>query len=177
MSGTEVDIGGAPNPSYDVEQARPFPLLSLVDELLLYIIAQIDSQPALSSLSATCSRMQVLVEPYIWARLLIRTGRHAAKTAVAFMERRERASLVRDLSIRYHHTAESGIEMLDGLMVHMQKLRHLHLESPCPNNDPWRHDLSSFDSWTRINYQALFTPLLDLSQLDPPLPFLQSRKS
>ncbi|KAF2119223.1 hypothetical protein BDV96DRAFT_514751 [Lophiotrema nucula] len=149
-------------------------LLCLVDELLLAIIAQIDAHEALCNLAATCTRLQALAEPFAWASLLVISGRHARRIASALQTRPDRASYVKDFSVRYQYQVEEGIEELDGLVHQMSKLRQLHIESPCPNNDPWRNDLAEFTSWTRIDYQALFEQAMDVGRANPVLPMLQS---
>ncbi|KAF2787372.1 hypothetical protein K505DRAFT_213728, partial [Melanomma pulvis-pyrius CBS 109.77] len=130
-------------------------LLSLADELLLCIIDQVDSREALCSLAATCSRFQNLVEPYCWRSLLVRKGGHASRIALSLNNRVERIAFIQELAICYNNAYEHGIENLGGFMPHMDKLRHLTIESPCPNNSEWRRG-APFDSWTRIDYTTLF---------------------
>jgi hypothetical protein len=130
-------------------------LLSLVDELLLCIIDQIDAHETLCNLAATNSRFQALVEPYCWRSLLVRKGRHASRIALGLNNRVERIAFVQDLAIRYNDKHEEGIENLGGFMEHMHKLRSLTIESPCPNNGEYRGG-QRFESWTRIDYTTLF---------------------
>ena len=82
-------------------------------------------------------------------------GRHADKIAFSLNNRVERIAFIQDLAIRYDDRHEVGIENLGGFMPHMEKLRHLTIESPCPNNSNWRGG-AIFDSWTRIDYTTLF---------------------
>jgi len=129
-------------------------LQSLADELLLCIIDQIDSQEALCNLAATCSRFQGLVEPYCWRSIIVTKGSHASRIAFSLNNRVERIAFVEQLTVRYNETDEEGIENLQEFMRHMNKLRHLHIESPCPNNSDYRNG-TAFESWTRIDYTAL----------------------
>ncbi|KAF2732286.1 hypothetical protein EJ04DRAFT_497096 [Polyplosphaeria fusca] len=165
---------GAKLSARDRQPTKVLSLLSFVDELLLSIISHIDSHSSLCNLASTCSRMQGLVEPFIWPNLLIRSGHHAVYVNDALTKRPERLSMVRDLSIRYHYTVEEGIEILDRVLPYMEKLRFLHIESPCPNNDPWRNDIDTFESSTRVDYKSLFTPLLNFKVPSHNLPALQS---
>jgi hypothetical protein len=151
-------------------------ILVLVDELLLAIIDQIDSKQTLVNLASTCSRFQGLVEPYIWRTLLVTRGSYAQRLAAALDSREIRPSYVHDLSIRYPDTAREGIEELNHFIGQMDKLRHLTIESPCPNNSEWTQD-TYFDGHTRIDYQALLeAAVLPFSGMPPALPLLQSRK-
>ncbi|KAI5374765.1 hypothetical protein J4E82_006442 [Alternaria postmessia] len=120
-------------------------LLRLVDELLLNIIDHIDNQDALCSLSATCTRFQGLVEPYIWRKLEVLTGDHARNIATALDKRDDRTDYIQDLAIRYNDTYRDGVEELNHFLSLMSKLRHLHIESPCPNNVEWQHGGIYFD--------------------------------
>jgi hypothetical protein len=113
-------------------------LLAFVDELLLNIIDHIDNHQALCNLAATCMRFQGLVEPYIWRDLLVLTGMHASRIATAFDRRDIRVDYVQSISIRYKDEVREGIEELNHFIALMGRLRHLNLESPCPNNSEWR---------------------------------------
>jgi hypothetical protein len=150
-------------------------LLSLVDELLLNIIDHIDSRIALCNLASTCMRFQGLVEPYIWRDLLILTGSHARRITEAFDSRDERVDYVQNISIRYKDEYKEGIEELNHHIALMSRLRHLMLESPCPNNSEWRSGLF-FDGYSRIDYTNLLaSAVYPRSGLEPALPMLQSR--
>jgi hypothetical protein len=150
-------------------------LLALVDELLLAILDQIDSKEALCNLSATCFRLQGLAEPYVWRSLLVTKGSHARHLAVALDSREVRTSHVHELSIRYPDGQRDGIEDLNHFIGLMEKLRHLTIESPCPNNNEWTQN--PFDGATRINYRALLqAAVFPRAGLSPTLPMLQSRK-
>jgi hypothetical protein len=117
--------------SSDAEQSGR--LLSLVDELLLNIIDQVDSHQALCNLAATCTRFQGLVEPYVWRSLLVLNGPHARNIALALDSREERAEYIQALSIRYKHEHRRGIEDLNYFIPLMRRLRHVIIESPCPS--------------------------------------------
>jgi hypothetical protein len=151
-------------------------LLSLVDELLLNIIDHIDNQEALCYLAMTCTRFQGLVEPYIWRDLLVLTGGHARRIMEALDSREERVDYIQNLSIRYKEERKEGIEELNHFIALMSKLKHLTLESPCPNNDEWRGGLF-FDGFSRINYTDLLaSAVYPREGLSPALPMLQSRE-
>ncbi|KAF2133739.1 hypothetical protein P153DRAFT_372329 [Dothidotthia symphoricarpi CBS 119687] len=149
-------------------------LLSLVDELLLNIIDHTDCRKALCNLAATCTRFQGLAEPYIWRSLLVLTGGHARKIAAAFDSWDARVDFVQEMSVRYQDNHKEGIEDLNHFVGLMAKLRHLTLESPCPNNSEW-NTVSYFDGWSRIDYTNLLAgsvyPRMDMT---PTLPMLQS---
>ncbi|KAJ4349448.1 uncharacterized protein N0V89_008063 [Didymosphaeria variabile] len=133
-------------------------LLALVDELLLSIIDQIDSRDTLCRLAASCRRFQGLTEPYIWRTLLVTNGDRARSIAAALDIREARSSYIQDLSIRYPDHSKDGIQELNHFIVLMDKLRHLTIESPCPNNSEWKDDVE-FDGWTKIDYTTLLEAL------------------
>ncbi|KAH7093459.1 hypothetical protein FB567DRAFT_515383 [Paraphoma chrysanthemicola] len=149
-------------------------LLSLVDELLLNIIDYIDSHAALCQLAATCMRFQGLVEPYVWRNLLVLKGSHALQVARALDSREERIEYIQSMSIRYEDDHRSGIEELNHFLGIMGKLRHLTLETPCPNNSEWRSGVY-FDGWSRIDFTNLLASAV-YPRLGLPLalPMLQS---
>jgi hypothetical protein len=152
-------------------------LLRLVDELLLNIIDHIDARDALCSLAATCTRFQGLVEPYIWHNIQILKGAHARKIATALDSRDERTDYIQNLSIRYKDEYRDGIEELNHFMGLMSKLRHLTIESPCPNNSEWQLGSIYFDGYSRIDYTNLLASSVYPRQGVPmSLPMLQSRK-
>jgi hypothetical protein len=149
-------------------------LLSLVDELLLNIIDHIDNRKALCQLASTCTRFQGLVEPYIWRDLLVLTGGHARYIAQALDSRDQRADYIQSLSIRYKDEYKEGIEELNHFIALMSRLRHLTLESPCPNNQEWRSGVF-FDGYSRIDYTNLLaSAVYPRSGLQLTLPMLQS---
>ncbi|KAF1941025.1 hypothetical protein EJ02DRAFT_348776 [Clathrospora elynae] len=149
-------------------------ILHLVDELLLNIIDHIDAHDTLCNLATTCMRFQGLTEPYIWRKLLVIKGEHARRIATAFDSREERIEYIHDLSIRYQDDYRDGIENLNHFMGLMSKLRHLTIETPCPNNDEWRSGVY-FDGHSRIDYTNLLAsavyPRIGISLA---LPTLQS---
>lgn len=165
--------------SRTTESQAPAPhsiLFSLADELLLAIIDQIDSKKALCNLAATCSRFQGLVEPRIWQTLLVTTGKHARNVAAALDSLESRPSHVHDLSIRYLDENREGIEELNHFISLMERLRHLTIESPCPNNTEWTQT-GVFDGATRIDYRALLeASVYPFGGRSPALPVLQSRE-
>lgn len=151
-------------------------ILSLVDELLLSIIDQVDGHKELCSLAVTCMRLQGLVEPYIWRKLLILTGSHARLIAQSLNSRDERLSYIKEISIRYKDEYRDGIEELNPFIGLMGNLRHLTLESPCPNNSEWSLG-DFFDGWSRIDYPNLLAGSIYPRLRSPrTLPMLQSCK-
>ena len=153
--------------------------MALPDELLLLIIEQVDSQDALACLSATCSKLRDMVEPYSLKSRFVRAGTQARRLAEILHSRPKRMLYIQDLSIRYVWEDEEGIEALDGVMKELTHLRDLTIESPCLNNDPWRND--PHQVWTshcRIDYPSLIQSSVFSSGGAPlTMPFLQSRKS
>lgn len=165
----------------DGQQPQPgdILLLSLANELLDIIIAQIESHKDLCNLAATCSRLKDLTEPFIWQSLLVLHGAHVTWIGQALRRDWRRASFVHELAIRYGEEHEEGIEGLDTYIRHMKQLRHLTIESPCPNNNGgWIGGASLFPSWTRVDYATLFEEAVDeVKSLEPPpLSMLQSGK-
>jgi hypothetical protein len=156
--------------------ASPPPgLLSLADELLLAIIDRIDSKKALCNFAASSPRLQGLAEPYVWRSLLVTHGSHASRIAAALDSRESRPSYVHELSIRYPDSQREGIEELNPFIGLMEKLRHLTIESPCPNNSEWEN--TYFDGSTRVDYRALLeASVYPRAGVAPALPMLQSRK-
>lgn len=150
-------------------------LLSLVDELLLIVIDQIADHATLCNLAATCMRFQCLIEPYIWRSLLVLKGAHARRIATALDSRHDRINYVQELAIRYKDDYRDGIEELNHFIGLMGRLRHLTVETPCPNNSEWRQGMY-FDGWSRIDYTNLLSAAV-YPRLDMPLvlPGLQSR--
>ncbi|KAH3976933.1 hypothetical protein HBI80_009580 [Parastagonospora nodorum] len=149
-------------------------LLSLVDELLLNIIDHIDNRRALCHLASTCTRFQGLVEPYIWRDLLVLTGSHARHITQALDSRDERVDYIRSLSIRYKVEYKEGIEELNHHIALMSRLKHLMLESPCPNNSEWRNGLF-FDGYSRIDFTNLLaSAVYPRAGLPLSMPMLQS---
>lgn len=160
----------------DAPPESPSGLLGLVDELLLAILDQIDSHADLCNLAATCSRFQSLAEPYVWRTLLVTKGVHARAVAHALDSREERSSYVHELILTYHNNQKHGIEELNHFIGLMTKLRHLTIESPCPNNGEW-HGLSVFDGSTRIDYRSLLeASVFPRAGIAPMVPILQSRE-
>jgi len=151
----------------------PHGLLSLVDELLLNIIDHIDNQKALCLLATTCMRLQDLAEPFIWRKLVVLSGNHARNIATALDKREARIDFVKSLSVRYKDQNREGIEELNHFVGLMGKLKHLQLESPCPNNSEWAEVF--FDGYSRIDFTNLLAgavyPRLGLPLA---LPMLQS---
>ncbi|KAF2029612.1 hypothetical protein EK21DRAFT_67344 [Setomelanomma holmii] len=149
-------------------------LLSLVDELLLNIINHIDSRTELCNLASTCMRFQGLVEPYIWHNLLVLKGLHATHIARALDSREERIDYVQSIAIRYKDDYRDGIEELNHFLASMAKLRHLTLETPCPNNSEWRAGVF-FDGWSRVDFTNLLAgSMYQRLGLPLALPMLQS---
>lgn len=150
-------------------------LLQLVDELLLNIIDHINARDALCNLAATCTRFQGLVEPYIWHDLQVLKGEHARRIAKALDSRDERPDCIQSLAIRYQDEYRDGIEELNHFIGLMSRLRHLHIESPCPNNSEWQQGNIYFDGYSRIDYSNLLAsavyPRMDMQRA---LPMLQS---
>ncbi|KAF1976777.1 hypothetical protein BU23DRAFT_551233 [Bimuria novae-zelandiae CBS 107.79] len=160
-----------PSMASEIPQAG---LLALVDELLLSIIDQIDSRDALCQLAAACRRFQGLTEPYIWRSLLVISGHHARSIAAALDLREERSEYVQELSIRYPDGGRDGIQELNHFIVLMKKLKHLTIESPCPNNVEW-NDTKEFDGWTKIDYATLLeASVYPRKGVESTLPMLQS---
>jgi hypothetical protein len=151
-------------------------LLSLVDELLLSVIDQIDSKETLCTLALTCTRFQGLVEPYIWRNLLVLTGRHARHIMQALDSREERVDYIHSLAIRYEDYVKEGIEELNHFIALMSRLKHFTVESPCPNNREWRAG-AFFDGYSRIDYTNLLSSAV-YPRIGQPLalPMLQSRE-
>lgn len=151
-------------------------LLCFVDELLLNVLDQIESRKDLCNLAATCARLQGLAEPYVWRSLLVLSGSHAHNIAAALDRRDARVDFIHELSIRYKDTEKYGIEELNHWLTLMSKLRHLTLESPCPNNSEWLGG-GLFDGWSRIHYSNLMaSSVFQRKGLPTALPMLQSRK-
>ena len=152
-------------------------LLRLVDELLLNIIDHVEGQDALCSLAATCTRFQGLVEPYIWRKLQVLTGGHAQRIATALDSRDNRTDYIQDLAIRYKDEYRDGIEDLNHYLSLMGRLRHLHVESPCPNNLEWQNGIY-FDGYSRTDYNNLLAAsVYPRAGMPMTLPMLQSCKS
>ncbi|KAI4712759.1 hypothetical protein J4E89_003028 [Alternaria sp. Ai002NY15] len=149
-------------------------LLRLVDELLLNIIDHVEGQDALCSLAATCTRFQGLVEPYIWRKLVVLTGGHAQRIATALDSRDDRTDYIQDLAVRYKDECREGIEDLNHYLSLMGRLRHLHVESPCPNNLEWQNGIY-FDGYSRIDYNNLLAAAVyPRAGMPMTLPMLQS---
>lgn len=151
-------------------------LLSLVDELLLICIDHIENHLDLCNLAATCTRFRDLVEPYIWRSLLVLRGSHAQNISLALDRRDKRVDYIQELSIRYTDQQRDGIEELNHFIALMGRLKHLTLESPCPNNSEWRTGMY-FDGYCRIDYTNLLaSAVYPRSGLPLALPALQTRK-
>ena len=149
-------------------------LLRLVDELLLNVLDHVASLRDLCNFAATCTRLQGLAEPYVWRSLLVLSGTHARNIAAALDRRDQRVDFIQELSIRYKDPNKEGIEDLNHWLTLMSKLRHLTLESPCPNNTEWRQG-ELFDGWSRINYSNLMaSAVFPREGLPVALPMLQS---
>lgn len=149
-------------------------LLRLVDELLLNILDFVPALRELRSLAATCTRLQGLAEPYVWRSLLVLSGTHARNIAAALDQRDQRADFIQELSIRYKDANKEGIEELNHWIAIMPKLRHLTLESPCPNNSEWRRG-EIFTGWSRINYWNLIaSSVFPREGISMAMPMLQS---
>jgi hypothetical protein len=132
-----------------------FSLLSLVDELLLGVIEQIDFHKDLINFCLSCSHLQSLTEPFLYQNILIRTGREATRLKYAIIKRPIRARAIRSLQIRYLQDYASGIESLNPVLRLMSGLRNLTLESPCCN-DRGGPDEPEWVWKGRIDYSAFF---------------------
>lgn len=149
-------------------------LLRLVDELLLNVLDNITCRKDLCNFAATCTRLQGLAEPYIWRSLLVLSGTHARDIDTALNRRDQRVDFIQDLSVRYKDGQKEGIEVLNHWMTLMSKLRHLTLESPCPNNSEWIHE-DLFDGWSKIDYwNLLASAAFPREGLPVALPMLRS---
>ena len=157
------------------EKFQPSRLLALPEELLLCTIEHIAEHDSLINLASTCSYLQRLTEPFIWRSILVLRGLHADYIARAIVARPERASFVQELAVRYNESSGEGIEFLNPCIYHMSRLRHLMIESPCPNNHGgFHHGTFDFPHWTKINYTKLFEDACNKKILSPPLQQLQS---
>jgi hypothetical protein len=152
-----------------------FPLLSLPDELILSVIEHIDCHEALVNFAATSSRLRDLVEPRIWRSLLVLDGDHARTIRWACESTPERMSMIHELSVRYNERNEVGIEDLAPLILQLAKLRHLTLETPCPNDHARGNELAAtYLHYSRIDYTRLFEYAIRSENPTPPLSMLQS---
>jgi hypothetical protein len=150
-------------------------LLSLPNELNLSIIAQIDSHEDLCSLSVTCRKLQGMAETFVWRSLLVLNGRHADNIVRAMVARPERTYAVHDIAVRYNEHQQDGIEDLNPVIYYLKQLRHLTIESPCPNNHGgWMRGGSKFPHCTRIDYTKLFEKAVNPKLQFQPLSMLQS---
>ncbi|OCL05842.1 hypothetical protein AOQ84DRAFT_390610 [Glonium stellatum] len=131
-------------------------LLDLADELILGVIEQIEESNDLCTFALTCSRLQSLVEPFIYRSILIRAGSQAVDLVMSIKARPVRASAVQTLGIRYVFDFEHDIETLNLVLMDFRNLRHLTIESPCLNNGPWRNGDRNWESRCRIDYYTLF---------------------
>jgi hypothetical protein len=146
----------------------------LADELVLNILDCLDSHSALCNLASTCRRFQGLTEPYIWRSLLVLNGTHAQTITAALDGQDDRIEAIQELSVRYKNEYREGIESLNYYLGLMGRLRHLTLESPCPNNSEWGPG-TFFDGWSRIDYSNLIaSAIYPREGLTPALPMLQS---
>ncbi|ORY14021.1 hypothetical protein BCR34DRAFT_586056 [Clohesyomyces aquaticus] len=144
-------------------------LLSLADEILLSIIEHVDSNAALSCLAATCSKLRGLVEPFIWRELLVTRDIHSTKVITALLQS-NRFSYIQDLAICYRQDANRLFGAWSGAIAYMGKLRHLKIESPCPNNPP----IDPFwDEHCYIDYTRLIRHSI-LPEFSRPFSMLQS---
>jgi len=136
-------------------QATRFPLLSLIDELLISIIQHVESKDDLCSLVLACSRLQGLAEPALYRFILIRKGTYAIRFSGCIARRPVRASFIRALHIRYRHLDRHGIEALNSCLRIMYNLRELMIEAPCCNDThgfDYDHDIQG-----KIDYAEYFT--------------------
>jgi len=102
------------------------------------------------------------------------TGSHARHVTQALDSRDERVDYIRSLSIRYKDEYKEGIEELNHHIALMSRLKHLMLESPCPNNSEWRTGLF-FDGYSRIDFTNLLaSAVYPRVELPLSMPMLQS---
>jgi len=152
-------------------------LLDLAEELVLNVIEQINSQLALCNLARTCRRLQELTEPYIYSTVLVRTGKDAEILLESLFARPKRLSSMLDLAIRYRHDREQGIEVLNPVISKIRKLKRLHVEAPCCNDEYWSAGRGHrWESAGRIDIGRLFEAAVGLPPLIQPqgLEMLQS---
>ncbi|KAK3079878.1 hypothetical protein LTS18_003696 [Coniosporium uncinatum] len=152
-------------------------LLDLAEELVLNVIEQINSQLALCNLARTCRRLQELTEPYIYSTVLVRTGKDAETLLESLFARPKRLSSILDLAIRYRHDREQGIEVLNPVISKIRKLKRLHVEAPCCNDEYWSAGRGHrWESAGRIDIGRLFEAAVGLPPLIQPqgLEMLQS---
>lgn len=139
--------------------------LALSDELLIEIIAQIGDRQSLCNLARVSSFLQGLTEPFIWKSVVVRTGKQVIKLHKVLHARRDRLSAVQDLQIRYTYRDESGMEFFNNIMGQLVQLRHLTIESPCCNDNPWGDRLVLWGSSCRIEYATFFEEAVSLQLL------------
>lgn len=109
-------------------------LLDLVDELILSIIAEINSLHALRSLARTCSRLQVLAEPAIYHHIFLRTPEDASSLATSIVSRPDRLHAIRSIEARQQYNREEcRLDTLTNIVHRAANLQNFTLESPYCN--------------------------------------------
>ncbi|CAG8961311.1 hypothetical protein HYFRA_00013772 [Hymenoscyphus fraxineus] len=142
-------------------------LQELADELLLSIVDQIDDRVSLCNLARTCSKLQLLSEPFIYKSVLVLKGSLVKDVLKpSFTARPTRLSAIKDLAIRYRFDSEEGIEDLEPFLYHMDQLRNLIIEAPCCNDTPWAFGDRNWESQGRVDYGKLFEASLSGFLLD-----------
>ncbi|OCK83454.1 hypothetical protein K432DRAFT_322181 [Lepidopterella palustris CBS 459.81] len=141
-----------------VDESCPEPgnsrFLSLADELILGIIEQIDESKALCTLARTNSRLQALVEPYIYQSVVVTHAGEAIDLVKSLKSRTDRLLAIQSLKIAYVEEDENGMEALNFVLRDLPNLRYLMVETPCINNGPHRD--CEWESQCRIDFVPLF---------------------
>ena len=134
--------------------AQALSLLDFPDELLISVLSHLTVDPrTLSALSRACKKMQGLIDPLLYASIIISRGSQIQNLAHALDARNERVRWIYslDLLCRYAHT--KGMSLMETLLPRLEYLKVLTIVSPWCN-----HPSASPAMWDEVveSYAHIF---------------------
>lgn len=150
---TSPDISENLTSSHNMS-SQTFPLLSLIDELLLQVISHVNDVSTLLNLSCTCKKLRDFSEPELLRNILILYPAKCNQFTRRLKADPSSARHVHNYAVCVGHLYReySGMEFPD--LLEMRNLESLKLESPFGNTGGYSTQ-TSMDCWHREKQQFL----------------------
>lgn len=131
-----------------------FHLLNLPNELIVLVLAQIDSPATLRSVACTSRRINALAEPLLYRSMVLRDRPGTERAVEAFGSRPDRAEALQILDVACRPRLGPEMSALEKVLVRAPNVRDLMFESPeCSSGNFEPHD-----EWEELT-DHLFIPL------------------